>query len=91
MKHVWDMLGRQSAFLSHPPSSVTELKRALQEAWNRLSPQLIQHLLSSMEFIHRRAGCLEEYSAILHGGIVEVLGQMPVLDIDSVLNAQKRP
>ncbi|GFW01154.1 transposable element Tcb2 transposase [Trichonephila clavipes] len=38
IEHVWDMLGRQIAALSHPPSSVTELKRALQEAWNHLSP-----------------------------------------------------
>ncbi|GFT67334.1 transposable element Tcb2 transposase [Trichonephila clavipes] len=29
-EHVWDMLGRQIAALSHSPSSVTELKRALQ-------------------------------------------------------------
>ncbi|GFU95157.1 hypothetical protein TNCV_4139411 [Trichonephila clavipes] len=33
------MLGRQIAALSHPPSSVKELKRALQEAWNHLSPK----------------------------------------------------
>ncbi|GFX08848.1 transposable element Tc1 transposase [Trichonephila clavipes] len=48
IEHVWDMLGRQIAALSHPPSSVTELKRALQEAWNRLSPQLIHHLIAGM-------------------------------------------
>ncbi|GFS74846.1 transposable element Tc3 transposase [Trichonephila clavipes] len=48
IEHVWDMLGRQIAALSHPPSSVTELKRSLQEAWNRLSPQLIHHLIASM-------------------------------------------
>ncbi|GFW00356.1 transposable element Tcb2 transposase [Trichonephila clavipes] len=30
IEHVWDMLGRQIAALSHPPSSVTELKRVLQ-------------------------------------------------------------
>ncbi|GFV16303.1 hypothetical protein TNCV_1671081 [Trichonephila clavipes] len=40
--------GRQIAALLHPPSFVTELKRALQEAWNRLSPQLIHHLKASM-------------------------------------------
>ncbi|GFW06191.1 transposable element Tc3 transposase [Trichonephila clavipes] len=45
--HVWDMLGRQIAALSHPPSSFTELKRALQEAWNHLSPQHI-HLIASI-------------------------------------------
>ncbi|GFU88982.1 transposable element Tcb2 transposase [Trichonephila clavipes] len=56
IKHVWDMLGRQIAALSHPPSSVTELKRALQEAWNRLSPQLIHHLMASM--VNRYAACL---------------------------------
>ncbi|GFS71485.1 transposable element Tcb2 transposase [Trichonephila clavipes] len=28
IEHVWDMLGRQIATLSHPPSFVTELKRA---------------------------------------------------------------
>ncbi|GFX96560.1 transposable element Tcb2 transposase [Trichonephila clavipes] len=38
IEHVWNVLGRQIAALSRPPSSVTELKRALQEAWNRLSP-----------------------------------------------------
>ncbi|GFX64176.1 transposable element Tc3 transposase [Trichonephila clavipes] len=54
--HVWDMLGRQTAALSHPPSSVTELKRALQEAWNCLSPQLIHHLIASM--VNNRAECL---------------------------------
>ncbi|GFX01291.1 transposable element Tcb2 transposase [Trichonephila clavipes] len=48
IEHVWDMLGRQIAALSHPPSSVTELKRALQEDWYRLSPQLIHHLIASM-------------------------------------------
>ncbi|GFX96382.1 transposable element Tc3 transposase [Trichonephila clavipes] len=47
IEHVWDMLGRQIAALSHPPSSVTELKRALQEALNRLSTQLIHHLIAS--------------------------------------------
>ncbi|GFU91474.1 transposable element Tc3 transposase [Trichonephila clavipes] len=56
IEHVWDMLGRQIAALSHPPSSVTELKRALQEAWNRLSPQLIHHLIASM--VNRCAACL---------------------------------
>ncbi|GFU34690.1 transposable element Tcb2 transposase [Trichonephila clavipes] len=48
IEHVWNMIGRQIAALSHPPSSVTELKRALQEAWNRFSPQLIHHLIASM-------------------------------------------
>ncbi|KFM73863.1 Transposable element Tc3 transposase, partial [Stegodyphus mimosarum] len=48
IEHVWDMLGRQIAAHSHPPSSVTELKITLQEAWNRLSPQLIHHLIASM-------------------------------------------
>ncbi|GFV49172.1 transposable element Tc3 transposase [Trichonephila clavipes] len=47
IEHVWDMLGRQIEALSHPPSAVTELKRALQEDWNRLSPQLIHHLIAS--------------------------------------------
>ncbi|GFV45361.1 transposable element Tc3 transposase [Trichonephila clavipes] len=56
IEHVWDMLGRPIAALSHPPSSVTELKRALQEARNRLSPQLIHHLIASM--INRCAACL---------------------------------
>ncbi|GFU30009.1 transposable element Tc3 transposase [Trichonephila clavipes] len=56
IKHVWDILGRQIATLSHPPSSVTELKRALQEAWNRLSPQHIHHLIASM--VNRCAACL---------------------------------
>ncbi|GFW36560.1 transposable element Tc3 transposase [Trichonephila clavipes] len=56
VEHVWDMLGRQIAALSYPPSSVTELKRALQEAWNRLSPQLIHHLIASM--VNRCAACL---------------------------------
>ncbi|GFX03728.1 transposable element Tcb2 transposase [Trichonephila clavipes] len=45
IKNVWDVLGRQIATLSYPPSSITELKRVLQEAWNRLSPQLIHHLI----------------------------------------------
>ncbi|GFY12637.1 transposable element Tcb2 transposase [Trichonephila clavipes] len=39
IEHVWDMFGRQIAALSHPPSSVTELKRSLRETWNRFSPQ----------------------------------------------------
>ncbi|GFT66515.1 transposable element Tc3 transposase [Trichonephila clavipes] len=56
IEHVWDMLGRQIAALSHPPSSITELKRALQEAWNRLSPQLIHHIIASM--VNRCAACL---------------------------------
>ncbi|GFV75840.1 transposable element Tcb2 transposase [Trichonephila clavipes] len=46
--YAWDMLGRQIAALSHPPSSVTELKRALQEALNRLSLQLVHHLIASV-------------------------------------------
>ncbi|GFT03855.1 transposable element Tcb2 transposase [Trichonephila clavipes] len=56
IKHVWDILGRQITALSHPPSSITELKRALQEAWNRLSPQLIHHLIASI--VNRCAACL---------------------------------
>ncbi|GFX07272.1 uncharacterized protein TNCV_2972491 [Trichonephila clavipes] len=40
IEHVWVMLGRQIAALSHPPSSVTKQKSALQKAWNRLSRQL---------------------------------------------------
>ncbi|GFU66132.1 transposable element Tc3 transposase [Trichonephila clavipes] len=47
IEHVWDILGTQIAALSHPPSFVTELKRALQETWNRLSPQLIHHLIAT--------------------------------------------
>ncbi|KFM71805.1 Transposable element Tcb2 transposase, partial [Stegodyphus mimosarum] len=49
IEHVWDMLGRQIAALSRPPSSVTELKRTLQEAWNRLSPQLFHHLIAKLQ------------------------------------------
>ncbi|GFY35754.1 transposable element Tcb2 transposase [Trichonephila clavipes] len=56
IQRIWDMLGRQMTALSHPPSSVTELKRALQEAWNRLSPQLINRLLAST--VNRCAACL---------------------------------
>ncbi|GFV18213.1 transposable element Tc3 transposase [Trichonephila clavipes] len=56
IEHVLHMLGRQIATLSHPPSSVTELKRALQEAWNRLSPQLIHHLIASI--VNRCVACL---------------------------------
>ncbi|GFX79724.1 transposable element Tc3 transposase [Trichonephila clavipes] len=56
IEHVWDMLGRQIAALSRPPSSLTEMKRALQEAWNRLSTQLIHHLIASM--VNRFAECL---------------------------------
>ena len=48
IEHVWDMLGRQLATLSHPPSSVPELKSALIEAWNRFSPVLIHHLIASL-------------------------------------------
>ncbi|GFV57205.1 transposable element Tc1 transposase [Trichonephila clavipes] len=56
IEHVWDMLRRQIGALSHPPNSITELKRALQEAWNCLSPQLIHHLIASM--VNRCAACL---------------------------------
>ncbi|GFV14962.1 transposable element Tc3 transposase [Trichonephila clavipes] len=56
IENVWDMLGRQIAALSQPPSSITELKRALQETWNRLSRQLINHLIASM--VNRCAACL---------------------------------
>ncbi|GFX80736.1 transposable element Tc3 transposase [Trichonephila clavipes] len=52
IEHASDMLGRQIAALSHPPISVTELKRALQEAWNRLSPQFIGSI------VNRCAACL---------------------------------
>ncbi|GFU55309.1 transposable element Tcb2 transposase [Trichonephila clavipes] len=52
IEHVWNMLGRQIVALSHPPSSITEL----QEAWNRLSPQLIHHLIANM--VNRCAACL---------------------------------
>ncbi|GFW86043.1 transposable element Tc3 transposase [Trichonephila clavipes] len=56
IEHAWDMLGRQIAALSHPRRSATELKRALQKAWNRLSPQLIHPLIASM--VDRCAACL---------------------------------
>ncbi|GFW70695.1 transposable element Tcb2 transposase [Trichonephila clavipes] len=55
-EHVCNMLGRLIVALSHPPSFVTELKRALQEAWNRLSPQLIHHLIAGM--VNICAACL---------------------------------
>ncbi|GFW87965.1 transposable element Tc3 transposase [Trichonephila clavipes] len=55
-EHVWDMFGTQIAALSLPSSSITELKRALKEAWNRLSPQLIHHLIASM--VNHCAACL---------------------------------
>ncbi|GFU89495.1 transposable element Tc3 transposase [Trichonephila clavipes] len=55
IEHVWDMLGGQIANVSHPPISVTELKSS-QEAWNRLSPQLIHHLIASV--VNRCAACL---------------------------------
>ncbi|GFT18260.1 transposable element Tcb2 transposase [Trichonephila clavipes] len=48
IEHVWDMLRRLISASSHPSCSVTELKRALQEAWNCLSLQLIHHLIASM-------------------------------------------
>ncbi|GFX12770.1 transposable element Tc3 transposase [Trichonephila clavipes] len=47
IEHVWDMIGRQFSAHSHPPSSIAELKRSLQEAWNRLRPQLIHHLIAT--------------------------------------------
>ncbi|GFX35831.1 transposable element Tc3 transposase [Trichonephila clavipes] len=50
------MLGRKIAALSQQPSSVTEVKRALKEAWNRWSPQLIHHLIASM--VNQCAACL---------------------------------
>ncbi|GFX40207.1 transposable element Tc3 transposase [Trichonephila clavipes] len=28
IENIWDMFGREIAALSHPPSSITELKRA---------------------------------------------------------------
>ena len=56
IEHVWDMLVRQLATLSHSPSSIPELERALQEAWNRLSPVFIHRLISSMG--NRCAACL---------------------------------
>ncbi|GFX68202.1 transposable element Tcb2 transposase [Trichonephila clavipes] len=56
MEHVWDILGRQIEALLHSPSSLTELKRAVQEAWNSLSPQLIHPLIAST--VNRCAACL---------------------------------
>ncbi|GFS88032.1 hypothetical protein TNCV_3930021 [Trichonephila clavipes] len=47
-RNVINDQARQIAALSHPPSSITELKRALQDACKRLSPQLIHHLIASM-------------------------------------------
>ncbi|GFX03844.1 transposable element Tc3 transposase [Trichonephila clavipes] len=63
IEHVLDMLGRQIAAHSHPPSYVTELKRALQVAWNRLSPQLIHHLIASRTVAYRDGGLLYRSSA----------------------------
>ncbi|GFW71877.1 succinate-semialdehyde dehydrogenase, mitochondrial [Trichonephila clavipes] len=61
------MLGRQIAALSHPPSSVTELKRALQEAWNRFSLQLIHHLVASMLLLEHSASTVKKVSLELGG------------------------
>ncbi|GFV76705.1 transposable element Tcb2 transposase [Trichonephila clavipes] len=58
IEHVWDMLGRQISALSQPPSSVTELKRALQESWNRLSAQVI-HSSSHSKLGQRKQVCLQ--------------------------------
>ncbi|GFV29243.1 transposable element Tc3 transposase [Trichonephila clavipes] len=54
--HICDILMRQIEAISNPPNSVTELKRALLEAWNRLSPQIIHHLIARI--INRCAACL---------------------------------
>ncbi|KFM75075.1 Transposable element Tc3 transposase, partial [Stegodyphus mimosarum] len=58
IKHVWNMFGRQIAALSHPLSSVTEPKRTVQEAWNRLSPLLIHHLIASM-YLQPEHSCIQ--------------------------------
>ncbi|KFM74153.1 Transposable element Tcb2 transposase, partial [Stegodyphus mimosarum] len=48
IENVWDRLGRQIAALSHSPSSVTELKRTLQEAWNHCGENHDYTLLTSV-------------------------------------------
>ncbi|GFY20728.1 transposable element Tc1 transposase [Trichonephila clavipes] len=69
-EHVWDMPGRQISALLHPPSSVAELKRALQEAWNRLSPQLIHHLIASMREIANNQSVKRHLDAFIRGRII---------------------
>ncbi|GFW68181.1 uncharacterized protein TNCV_1880631 [Trichonephila clavipes] len=72
------MLGRQIEALSHLPSSVTELKRALQEAWIRLSPQLIHHLIArylstTEKMLHRRIQAhYEQLSEFERSRIIEL-------------------
>ncbi|GFW26324.1 transposable element Tc3 transposase [Trichonephila clavipes] len=56
IEHLWDMLGRQIEAFSHTPSSVIDLKRALQETSNLLNPQLIHLVIVST--VNRCPGCL---------------------------------
>ncbi|GFU11380.1 transposable element Tc3 transposase [Trichonephila clavipes] len=48
IEHVWDMLGRRIAARQHPPTYLSELRRALLDEWCNILQDQIDNLILSM-------------------------------------------
>lgn len=64
IEHVWDMMGTRLGQLPHPPRNLRELRLGVQEAWDNLPQEDIDHLIESMP--HRVIECLENRGGGTH-------------------------
>ena len=48
IEHVWDYLGRQIRDMNDPPTSVAQLRDALQRAWDGMPQGVFRHLVDGM-------------------------------------------
>ena len=48
IEHVWDYLGLQIRRMDNPPTTVPELRLALQRAWDGMPQGVVSHLVNGM-------------------------------------------
>lgn len=56
IEHMWDMIDTRLSNLLQPPNNLVYLRHRIQEVWDGIPQDTINHLLSSMP--HRLTGCI---------------------------------
>lgn len=64
IEHVWDIIGKRLGNLPHPPDNVHDLRRCVQEAWNEIPQDDIDHLILSAP--HRVNECINNRGGPTH-------------------------
>ena len=67
IEHVWDIMDTRLANLQHPLNNLNDLRMRLQEAWDEIPQDTINHLLSSMP--RRINDCIRNHGGFTHYGI----------------------